>query len=239
MTLSLLEICQEALEEVGVDPPTTIVSGGDLGVQLHALANTVGRNLAKRHHWQALRTEGNFTTVAAEAQATFGTASSDFPYVRQIIDKTLWNRTQQRRLVKVSMATWNRINAEGNSPSNLIYYIRGNTIRFPSDTAVASESVYFEYVDKRWASNSAGSSYYETFQLDSDIPRLDDHSFVLGVRWMFLKKKGLEYGEEFRMFEDYVSQCIADDETHEAVSLNPYARTEGYQQQIPDGSWNL
>lgn len=239
MTLSLLEICQEALEEIGVDPPTTVVSGGDIGAQLHALANTVGRNLAKRYSWQALRTEGSFTTVAAESQATFGTSGSDFPYVRQIIDNTLWNRTQQRRLIKVSTPTWNRINAEGNSPSNLIYYIRGNAIRFPSDTAVASESVYFEYLDKRWVSNSAGSTYYETFQTDTDIPRLDDHAFVLGVRWMFLKKKGLEYGEEFRMFEDYVTQSMADDTPQEAVSLNPYARDEGYKQQIPDGSWNL
>jgi hypothetical protein len=236
MVMSLLEICQEALEEIGVDPPTTIVSGGDLGAQLMALANSTGRDIAKRHDWQALSTEGNFTTVATNEQCVLTTT---FPYLRRIKDNTMWNRTQQRRIIgPMSPQAWNRIAADSITPSTLNFYIRGNSLLFPG-TPVAGESVYFEYIDKRWCSNSGVTSYYQSFQADTDIPRLDDYAFVLGVRWRFLKKKGLEYGEEFREYEDWIELCKGSDTPKQTVNVNPYQGSEGFDQQIPEGNWNL
>jgi hypothetical protein len=236
--MNVLEICQEALEEIGVDPPSALASGGDLGAQLLALANSTGRDLLIRpHSWQSLRTEGTFTTVATETQVS--SIKTTYPGLHRFVDNTMWNRTQQRRIVgPVTAQAWNRYKADSLSPATLIWYLRGNSILFPG-TPTADESVYFEYFDKRWASNAAGSTYDTKLAADTDVVRLDDYAFVLGVRWRFLQKKGMEYGEVFRQYEDYVADLIASDQPRETLSVNPHQRSEGFDTQIPDGNWNL
>lgn len=237
MTLSIVAICQEALEEIGVDCPTSLTSGGDLGAQLMALGNTTGRDIALRGDWQALGTEGTFTTTASETQVS--NIKTTYPYMRKILDNTMWNRTQARRIIgPVSNQAWQRFKADSVSPATLVWYLRGNAILFPG-SPTAGESVYFEYIDKRWCSDSTGATLQEAFSADTDIPRLDDYAMVLGVRWRFLKKKGLEYGEEFRQYEDYVAERLGSDKPRETQSMNPNSRSEGYDTQIPDGNWNL
>jgi hypothetical protein len=237
MTLSVLEICQEALEEIGVDPPGSLSAGGDLGAQLLAIANSTGRDIAKRGDWQALRTEGTFTTTAVETQVS--SIKTSYPYLRRMLDNTMFNRTQQRRIVgPIGPQAWQRLKADSATPASLMWYLRGNTILFPG-TPTASESVYFEYIDTRWCSNSTGATLKEAFTDDTDIPRLDDYAFVLGVRWRFLQKKGFEYGEVFREYEDWIAERLGSDRPHETLSLNPHSRIEGADTQIPDGNWNL
>lgn len=236
MPRNLLAICQEALDDTGIDPPVAIVSGGDLGTQLLALANTTGRDIARRGNWQELVVEGSFTTLAAETQVTLTTT---FPYIRKIIENTMWNQTQQRRLIgSISAQAWQRIQSDNASSASLVYRIRGDKIIFPSDTAVAGETVQFEYIDTRWCANSDRSSLYESFQADTDIPRISDEAMVMGIRWRFLKAKGLEYGEEFRSYEDIIAERLGNNQPYQNISLNPNQRSEGFDTQIPDGSWN-
>lgn len=233
--LSILEIVTEALDGVGIDPPTSITSGGDLGRRLKGLANAVGQSLAVRHEWQILRTEGTFvTTSGQELQATL---SSDFPDARRIVDETLWNRTTQRKLFTVSQRTWARLKSDGVSPATEVYYIKGDQILFPADTVRNGDTIAFEYISRNWARTSGGTGL-RRFAGDSDVPKLDDHMFVLGVRWRYLQSLGMEYGEHFREYEDYVQLKISEDRPRENLSLNPHMRSEGYDTQIPDGNWN-
>lgn len=236
MALSLLQMCTQALEEVGVDPPTAIVSGNDLGVQLLGLANTTGRMLSTRYDWRELRAEGTFTTTAS--QELQSTLTTDFPNLRKFHPESVWNRTQQRRLFPLSPQGWTRVKADGVSPSINYYYLRGQQFLMPSDTVVGSETIAFEYQDKRWCSSSDGLTLRDAFANDADISRLDDYLMVLGIRWRFMARKGLDYAEQMREFEDYLSQMIADNNPHETLSVNPNHRNEGKDSQIPDGNWN-
>lgn len=234
MALSVLEIVTEALEGIGIDPPTSITSGGDLGRRLKGIANAVGQSIATRYDWQELKAEGTFVTNdSAELQYTIP------EYVRKVLDETLWNRTTQRRLFNLTTQGWNRIKSDGISPATEVYYIRGKQLLMPLDTVVAGQTIAFEYIDGRWVADSdGGTAYTRRLENDSEVPRLDDHMFVLGVRWRYLQSLGLEYGEHFREFEDYVHQKQAENEPRETMSLNPYHRSEGYDTQIPDGNWN-
>lgn len=235
---TVLEIVTEALEGVGVDAPTSLVSGDDLGKRCLAIANALGQHLATRYEWEELRTEGTFTTTASqELQATWKGESSDFPYARKIVDNTFWNRSTQRRVFPLSQRAWARIKSENASPATEVYYVKGNQILFPSDTVVGSQTIAFEYIDSRWAQNASGTAK-RRFTANDDEPRLDDHMFVLGVRWRYMQSIGMEYGEDFRDFQDYVQQKIAEDQPRETLSLNPNYRAEGYDSQVPEGNWN-
>jgi len=232
MTMSLLEICTEALEEIGVDPPSAISSGDDLGRQLLALANSTGRNLAMRGDWEDLKTEGTFTSLATELQFSF---SASFPHYRKILPHTMWNRSRQEPLIgPLSSQAWQRIKSDSFTPVFPTYYIRAGKLYFPGEPT-AGEEIYFEYLDKRWCSSSDGVTLKERMTADTDIPLIDDHALVLGIRWRFLQRKGLEYGEAFREFEDWVAERLGADTPSETLSMNPRSR-RGYSAG-GEGSW--
>lgn len=229
MALTLAEICEEALEEIGIDAPGLVVGGDDLGQQLLAIANSVGRDIVRRGAWQVLKTEANFTTVATEAQFVVAT---EFPYLRRIIPGTSWNRTQQRPVIgPLSDQAWQRVKAESDTFDFPTFRIRGGTYYLLDPTA--SENVYFEYLDKRWVVAADGSTLKERFSVDTDEPRFDDHAMVLGVRWRFLQRKGLEYGEAFREYEDWIQETYGGDVPRETLNLHP-GTTRGA---IGDGDW--
>jgi hypothetical protein len=236
---NLLAICVEALRETNVDPPSAIVSGGDMGKQLLYLANTTTRDILGRTTWNDLVLEGTFTTVAAETQVA--SMKTTFPNLKKMIDKTLYNRTQQKRILgPLSPQAWARLKSEqGSGVSELYYRLRGDALMFASAPS-AGESVYFEYVDKRAISNSDASAFTEDFESDLDVPRLPDALFILGVRWRFLQSKGLEYGEAFRGYEDQIETYIGDQQPAENLSVNPYGSrdlfSDGY---VPEGNFNL
>ena len=232
MTLSVLEICTEALEEIGIDPPSGLVSGGDLGRQLLAIANTTGRMNAMRAAWEGLKTETTFTTVATSVQTDL---AEDLPFIRRIIPHTMWNRTMRRPVIgPLSTQAWQRVQTQDLTPAIGMFHIRGNDMLF-AGTPTADESIYFEYLDKRWASTADGNTLKERFTLDTDIPRIDDYSFVLGVRWRFLQKKGLEYGEVFRESEDWFTERIGSDVPRHTLSLNPKVAHSTYGN--GEGNW--
>lgn len=233
---TIAEICAEAVKEIAVDPPTNVFGTSSFAQQLVALVNTTGLDLAKRGNWQELMTEATFTTVASSLQVNL---SSAFPYCRKIVDNTMYNRTQQKRIKgSLSVQAWQRVMAEGVTPSDLYFRIRGNAIYFPG-TPVADETVAFEYLDRQIYTTNDGNTPKERPTGESDKPKLPDELFVLGVRWRFLQKKGEEYGEVFREYEDMIENLLGNNAPQEALNLNPHYR-DSYDLSdgnIPEGNW--
>ena len=223
MTMTILQVCQEALNEIGVDAPTTL-EAGELGAQLLAISNTCGRLISRRHDWETLTVEGTFTTLATELQVTF---ASDFPYLRKIVPHTMWNRSKQRVVIgPLSRQAVQRVSSDNFTPSFPTYYIRASKLYFPGSPD-AGEEVYFEYLDNRFATATDGTTLKTAFTLNTDTPRLDDYMMVLAVRWRFLQRKGLEYGEAFREFEDYMEERIGNDLPSETLNMNPRVSRDG------------
>jgi len=231
MTQTLAQICTEALEGVGVDSPGTFASGGDLGRQMVAIANGSIRDMTRRTDWQELRLEGTFTTLAAELQTVL---STDFPYYRKIIGDSMWNRTTQESVIgPLTPQAWQRIKSDDFTPSFPVYFLRADTIYFPG-TPTAGETIYFEYIDKRAVADSGGTPK-ERFTADTDVPRLDDHALMLCVRWRFLQRKGLEYGEAFREYEDWIMLRQAENLPVSNLNMNP--RSTRWRGSSGEGDW--
>jgi hypothetical protein len=219
---NLLEICTEALDEIGLRAPSSITSTtNDLSRQLKAMANSTVLDILDRKKeggWQKQRVEANFTTVGTELQFNIGT---EFPHIQHIINQTFYNHTQQRRIYgPISVQEWRRLKADNYMPYSLFCYIRNNQLFITNP--VAGETVYFSYVDKRGVFEGDGVTRKQRFTADTDLPIIDDHVVTLGVRWRFLAAKGLEYGEAFRAYEDRLGTISDDDVPAETLSINPH-----------------
>src|SRR5262245_22386185 len=108
--MSLLEVISDesfgAAIRCGVSPPSSIVGSSDPNAPLFlALANQVGREIAKRHDWQKLKVDFTFTSLATEAQTALPDAFDRFlPYAE------LWNRSMSQPYAGPTDDTaWGRI----------------------------------------------------------------------------------------------------------------------------------
>ncbi len=221
MSLNVLEIAQAAAAEIGVSqPPNLVSSSNDFPAQLRSLMRLTARDMMRRHAWQAMTKEATFTTVATEEQiSNIKTQWSDF---LRIIPQTVHNRTQNRPLwgSKNPQAWQAAKGAVVTSPAEYHWRIRGNKF-YILGTPTAGEDVYFEYVSRNWLQSADGSSEYEEFAADTDVPLLDDYALVLGVKWRFLRANGIEYGEAYREYQAHVEELIGSDTPQETMSITP------------------
>lgn len=87
------------------------------------------------------------------------------------------------------------------------------------DPVPVGNNAVFEYYSKGWCSDQAGVPH-EHWEADTDIPVLVDQLFILGLKWRFLRAKGLDYDEEKQTYERAVDTELARSGAARDLSLN-------------------
>lgn len=186
--MTLLTICQDALKEIGgINVPDTIVSNEDpTAIQLLALANRTGRELALDYKWQGLLSTHTFSTVDGTSAYAM---PSDF---HAIANRTAWDRTNDWKLQgPASKMAWERLQSSAITSSGLRSWFRiqgGQFNLYPTPTSV--RTIAFQYYQKTFVSESGGSDK-AAFTLDNDTARIDEDLLLLGVKFRFKAAKGL------------------------------------------------
>ncbi len=225
--MTLLSLVQGVCDEIGFDAPTTVIGSSDkTAIQMLALANRGGKQLAKRGKgiggWAVLQTEHTFTTTDGTAEYAL---PSDYEW---LIDDTLWDRTNFWKLRgPVSSQEWQviksgvlassagprrRVRIKPSASSNVKAVFVDPTPSTTGDTLV------FEYLSDLWCESSGGTGQ-SAWAVDTDTGILDEDYLALDLKWRFQKAKGLEYGQDHREFELEVAQALARDGGGQTLSL--------------------
>jgi len=215
--MTLLTICQDAANEIGVPSPSTVVGSTDTtNIQLLAAANREGKNLVAGYDWQTLIKEEAHTTLAAESQGDMSTIASDF---LRFSNDTMWNRTTDRKYYgPLNNAQWQRLKASVSSGITNYFRIRGNALLF-HPAPPAGQSVYFEYIGKNWAITSGSTANATSYAADSNTTVLDEDLITLGVIWRFLKQKGLPYDNQFQEYRLKLSEKQSKDGAKQIIRM--------------------
>ena len=233
--MSLLSMMNTVFPRIGISTPAQIVTSTDPKVlEVLAMANEEGQELAARSQWQALTREGTFTTVATESQGVITTiAGADFDY---IINETIWNRSLQRPVFGPrTPAQWQQIKAQFmNGPFNQ-YRIRGNQVLF-TPVPAAGQACYFEWMSKNWVTLKAGGTG-DAWASDYDVGLLDERLMALGIIWRWKAKKGLEYAEDFNKYERAVDDAVGRDGGKQRLNMGDAGLDIFPGVLIPAGSW--
>lgn len=230
--MSLLTICQKASRLLSIPVPTAVVTSTDIQVrQLWELANEEGYELAGSFDWQALRQQYTFVTVASAVQASALAADMD-----HFISNSFFNRTTQRNVYgPITPQQWQAIQAQPQLNRVFLSFVERDGQFLITPTPAAGETIAYEYISSYWAKTSGGTAKAE-FTLDSDETYLSERVIILGVRWRFLKSKGLDYAEDFRTYMTERAQTQARDGGATVIDVggrNPY----NFFANIPDGNW--
>lgn len=234
--MSLLSMIQQVCAEIGLQQPNAVATSTDSQLlQMLALLNREGKELAKRVNWQALRKETSFTTVATEEQGDINTIA---PGLNYIINNTIWNRDLKRPIFgPLDPQRWQQLEALTlRGPWNE-FVIRGNKIRFIPAPA-AGQSCYFEYFSKYWCEDSSGNPK-AGFTADDDVTLLDEDIMTMGLIWRWKQAKGFAYAEEFATYERLVANTAGRDGSKQTLNMadTRYDMFPGIV--VPSGNWTI
>lgn len=236
--MSLLTMIQDVCSDLGINEPSSVVGSTDKQIkQLLTIANREGKDLASRFTWNVLVKEATFTQSAAALQGAMTTvAGSDFD---KIINDTMWNRSTTLPILGPSMAKdWQALQAFNITGPVPEFRIRGNSLYFSPDGANATDTIAFEYKSKNWCESSGGTGQ-SSWQADDDVGLLDEDIMCLGIVWRWLKRKGLDYAEDFATYEKRVADKIGGDGGKRVLNAAGSLRDRRPGVLVPAGSWNL
>ena len=215
--MNLLQIVQQAMQELGLASPNAVASSSDTTVlQFKALLNGLGQDLVKAHDWQVLQKEHTFNTASGTASYAL---PSDFD---RILDSTQWDRAnawpmsgpktpQQWQEYKSGIVTSAGIHKRFRIKGNLFYI---------DPTPTATEASVFEYIQDTWATDVLGTTYKTTMDTDTDIPLLDDRLLVKGLKYYFYDAKGFDSASLYDAFNKMYSAVTGHDGGAPVLSMD-------------------
>lgn len=204
--MSLLSICQDAANKIGLIRPTSIVGNTDPDAELLlAIAKEEGFLLARRCYWTFLINEHTFTTAAVDAQPD--SLPDD---LEAIIPESMFNRSQRRMVYgPISAQEWQLYKAGVNTILNPSYRIRGRNILLAPLQGVG-ETVVFEYASKNWVIGS-NSQMNETWSADTDTSYFHEQIVTQGIIWRWKAHKSMEHEVDRLQYERMVADAIMRD----------------------------
>lgn len=235
--MTCLAVLQKVCQRVGLNSPTYVIGNTDPQIiQLLAILNEEGEELAQRTAWQALTEEATFATVATEIQGGITTIA---PGLKYIINDTIWNRDLRRPVYgPLAAQRWQQLKAMSMQGPFNQFRIRGDDLLMIPAPA-ASQNCYFEYVSSNWVRDSGSTASRDEYEVDDDVSYLDESLLVLGTIWRWKAQKGFDYTMDHEKYERRVMDAIARDGSKDVLNMGDtrYDIFPGIT--VPSGSWNL
>ena len=235
--MTLLEIVQQFCLRSGIPKPATVTGSTDTQVlQIQALLEEEGNDLATRGDWEALTIEANHTTLAAESQGAIGTiATNGFRYIK---NQTIWDRTDRLPVIgPINSRQWQGLKSVVLTGPRYQFRIRGGNL-LVNPVPVAGHDWAFEYISKNWIISADGITYKNLFTLDTDEFLLPDTLLLMGLRWRWMREKGLDYSELFSTYEAQIKDMIGRDGGKAVLHMDNTDQIASPGTFIPSGNWN-
>lgn len=161
---------------------------------------------------------------------------SDFEY---FVQRTFWDNRYRWALIGPITAQEKQILRYGvvaSGPRNK-FYIRKNLMWLDP---VPSEQflIAYDYFSNAPIAKASGG-YSNVWTSDNDTYLLDEDVFIQGLKWRFLRAKGLDYGEEYNSYEEDAARTIGRDGGSRDLPLggNGYRNFLIGDANIPDANW--
>jgi hypothetical protein len=204
--------------------------------QLLALLEEEVNSLATRHDWQGLEHEAVHTTINAEDQGAIETLDLGFRFLR---NNTIWDYTDRLPVLgPLSGKQWQAIKAILANGPRYYFRFRGNHL-IVNPIPAAGHVWKFEYQSKYAILAADGVTLKEFFTADTDTFILPDDLHLLGLRWRWMREKGLDYGELFNAYEYQVKDAMGRDGGAPVLSMDGDRKETRPGIFVPNGNWTV
>jgi len=212
--MTLLSICTNVANEVGVVPPTSIISNTeDTAKRLLRVVTRACIEISERpdNGWNVMVREHTFSTSSS---ASVYPLPSDYDYM---LGETAWDRANYWQMRGgLDASAWQLRKSSiiaSNGRIRKEFRINGTTAGVkqlnidPLPTAV--EALVFDYMSNGFCVTSGARA--SAFVLDTDTVLFKESLVELGAKWRFLSSLHLPYFEAKADFQDSLELAIARD----------------------------
>lgn len=229
----------QTANELGLKTITSIVGTSDIQtLQLLALLNSAGNELAFYYPWEQFHDEFTITTVPDQG-------SYDLPVDwKYFISQTQWDRTNHWPLLGPKSAqewAWLQGGLIASAPRTR-YRIQANQFYIwpvPATDATPIE-IAMEYVSTYWVTNAIQAAGYTLVTLDAQVIKYNPWLIMKYLKLKFYELKGFDTTNVQADFMRIFNSLTGKDVGGPILSL---ARRSGTQYvgpwSVPDGSWNV
>lgn len=170
----------------------------------------------------AVTIDRNCTATTTGVTLTFSQAAyslpSDFQYFAQ---RTQWDGSYNWELLGPITAQEKGVLRYGITPAGprRRFYVRSNKLYLDPAPSTDNEAIAFDYYSNYWCESSGGTAQAR-WTADTDVYKLDEQCFILGLKWRWLRAKGLDYTEEFNTYEETKQAALSRDGGNRDLPLN-------------------
>jgi len=209
---SVLQMVQRCTARMALPQPATVYNATD--PQTQQFGEFINEMLTEYMkwpdtYWTPLLREWNFTTLAADAQPSNAVPTD----LDRFVDNSMWDRTLTRPVVgPISPQIWEAWKARPVLTSVVFGYTMRGYVMYTAPNPPAGDAVYYQYITNLavfplGVSTNAGAMVNSTqqyFQNDTDTCVFDTEIMIKGIRWAFLRAKGLSYEQEYQQWIEAV-----------------------------------
>lgn len=202
--MSLLSICQDTADVIGLTRPTAIITGTDqLSKQMLGFCKETLEELSLMD-WPILQVPYTFNTVALQAAYAL-----PVDFGREVGDTVYGQARYSQLRGSLTPGDWAR---QRNILPGLGFYrfrIFGNPLMLNlTPTPQVAEAIVFEYQTLNCVTQ-VGGTMKATYFDDQDVSVVSEVLMKKGLKWRVRRAKGLDYSEEFDDYEIARSNRLA------------------------------
>lgn len=137
-------------------------------------------------------------TESGTVSIIFGQIAYDMPSdLEYFVQRTWWDNTYKWELLGPITAQEKQILKYGiiASGPRSKFYIRKNKMYLNPMPTVTGSLFAYDYFSNAWCESATGDAQ-QLWTADTDIYKLDEDCFIEGIKWRFLRAKGLDYTQE-------------------------------------------
>lgn len=137
-------------------------------------------------------------TASGTVSIIFGKIAYPLPSdLEYFVQRTFWDNTYKWELLGPITAQEKQILKYGiiASGPRSKFYIRNNWMYLNPMPAVDGSLFAYDYFSNAWCESASGVAQ-QRWAADDDVYKLDEDCFIEGIKWRFLRAKGLDYTQE-------------------------------------------
>lgn len=142
-------------------------------------------------------------TESGTVSIVFGQIAYDMPSdLEYFVQRTWWDNTYKWELLGPITAQEKQILKYGiiASGPRSKFYIRKNKMYLNPMPTVSGQLFAYDYFSNAWCESASGTAQ-QLWTADTDTYKLDEDCFIQGIKWRFLRAKGLDYTQEKMDYE--------------------------------------